>query len=142
MCMGERNETAPSGGERGAPPSREGGPGTAPSPPPTGHKGRPLTLPLHASSQALLVAAVLTAVPLALVHRAVLVVPARVGQVLTDGALEEAFAALAAVNPIVFACETRGRAVRLHAHPGPRGLLSTPSCPHDPSKLSEPGREG
>lgn len=60
-------------------------------------------LPLHACGQALLIAAVLTAVPLALVHRAVLVVPARVGQVLTDGALEEAFAALTAVNPVVFA---------------------------------------
>lgn len=68
----------------------------------------PLTLllyrfPLHARGQALLIAAVLTAVPLALVHRAVLVVPARVGQVLANGAFEEAFAALTTVNPIVFA---------------------------------------
>lgn len=38
--------------------------------------GQALTLPLHAGGQALLIAAVLTAVPLALVHRAVLVVPA------------------------------------------------------------------
>lgn len=87
--------------------------------------GQALTLPLHAGGQALLIAAVLTAVPLALVHRAVLVVPARVGQVLTDGALEEAFAALTAVNPVVFACEGTGRAVRLHADPVPLGLLPT-----------------
>lgn len=62
-----------------------------------------LTFPLHARGQALLIAAVLTAVPLALVHRAVLVVPARVGQVLANGAFKEAFAALTTVNPIVFA---------------------------------------
>lgn len=56
--------------------------------------GQALTFPLHARGQALLIAAVLTAVPLALVHCAVLVVPARVGQVLANGAFEEAFAAL------------------------------------------------
>lgn len=82
-----------------------------------------LTLPLHACGQALLIAAVLTAVPLALVHRAVLVVPARVGQVLTDGALEEAFAALTAVNPVVFAYNGRGRAIRLCVDPAPQTCL-------------------
>ena len=136
-CAGQRNEIAPSGGERGAPPSREVRSRKSSLPLfPQGTRGGlggpALTLPLHASSQALLIAAVLTAVPLALVHRAVLVVPARVCQVLTDGALEEAFAALAAVNPVVFACKKRGRAVRLHAHPGRLGILSTSSCPPYP----------
>lgn len=60
-------------------------------------------LPLHASGQALLIATVLTAIPLALVHCAVFVIAAGVGQVLPNGALEEALAALAAVHPIVLA---------------------------------------
>lgn len=102
---GERDQISPSGGERKQfrlpppssflPPLPEGRLGSL--------GGQALTFPLHASGQALLIAAVLTAVPLALVHCAVLVVPAGVGQVLANGALEEAFAALATVNAIVFA---------------------------------------
>lgn len=61
------------------------------------------SLPFHASGQALLIAAVLTAVPLALVHCTVFVIATRVGQVLPDGAFEETLAALAAVNPVVLA---------------------------------------
>ena len=59
------------------------------------------TFPLHAHGQALLVAAVLTAVPLPLVHQTVLVVPAGVAQILTHRPLEEALAALTAVHAIV-----------------------------------------
>lgn len=73
--------------------------------------GQALTLPLHASGQALLIATVLTAIPLALVHCTVFVITAGVGQVLPNGALEEALAAFAAVNPIVLAYE-RGLAVK------------------------------
>lgn len=62
-----------------------------------------LTFPLHAHGQALLVAAVLTAVPLALVHQTLLGVPAGVAQVLAHRPLEETFAALAAVNSVVLA---------------------------------------
>lgn len=65
--------------------------------------GQALTLPFHASGQALLIATVLTAIPLALVHCTVFVITTRVGQVLPNGALEETLAALAAVNPIVLA---------------------------------------
>lgn len=67
--------------------------------------GQALTLPFHASGQALLIATVLTAIPLALVHCTIFVITTRVGQVLPNGALEETLAALAAVNPIVLAYE-------------------------------------
>lgn len=60
-----------------------------------------LTLSLHPHGQALLVAAVLAAVPLTFVHQTVLVVPARIAQVLPHGAFEKALAAFAAVNSIV-----------------------------------------
>lgn len=60
------------------------------------------TFSLHAHGQTLLVAAVLTAVPLAFIDDTVLVVTAGVGQVFAHCPLEEAFAALAAVHPIVF----------------------------------------
>lgn len=63
--------------------------------------GSPLTFPLHATGQALLVATVLAAVALAFVHQAVLVVPAGVAQVLAYRALEETLAALAAVHSVV-----------------------------------------
>lgn len=59
------------------------------------------TFPLHPHGEALLIAAVLAAVALALVDEAVLVVTAGVDQVLPDGPLKEALAALAAVHPIV-----------------------------------------
>lgn len=65
-----------------------------------------LTFSLHASGQTLLVAAVLAAIPLPLVHYTVLVVSTGVGQVLADRAFEEALAALTAVHPIVFPCKT------------------------------------
>lgn len=62
------------------------------------------TFPLHAHGQALLIAAVLTPVPLSLVDQAVLVVSAGIGQVFAYCPLEEALAALTTVYPIVFAC--------------------------------------
>lgn len=62
-----------------------------------------LTLSLHPHGQALLVAAVLAAVPLAFVHQTVLIVSACVAQVLPHSALEKALAALAAVHAIVLA---------------------------------------
>lgn len=74
-------------------------------PGPEAWPGQVLTLPFHASGQALLIATVLTAIPLALVHCTVLVITTRVGQVLPNGALEETLAALAAINPIVLAYE-------------------------------------
>lgn len=90
--------------------------------------GQVLTLPFHASSQALLIATVLTAVPLALVHCTVFVIATRVGQVLPNGAFEETLAALAAVNPIVLAYEGRSVAVRnLHAHLVIESLTSLPT---------------
>lgn len=61
-----------------------------------------LTFSLHAHGQTLLVAAVLAAVALSLVDHAVLGVPAGVGEVLPNGPLKEALAALAAVDSIVF----------------------------------------
>ena len=60
-----------------------------------------LTFPLHAHDQALLIAAVLTAVTLTLVDEAVLVIPARVDEVFPYGSLEEAFAAFTTVHTIV-----------------------------------------
>lgn len=60
------------------------------------------TFSLHAHRQTLLVATVLTSVPLAFVDDTVLVVSAGVGQVFADGAFEETFAALAAVHAVVF----------------------------------------
>lgn len=71
--------------------------------------GSPLTFPLHATGQALLVATVLAAVALALVHQAVLVVPAGVAQVLAYRALEETLAALAAVHSVVLTYRERER---------------------------------
>ncbi len=62
-----------------------------------------LTLSLHSHGQALLVAAVLAAVPLAFVHQTVLTVSACVAQVLPHSALEKALAALAAVHAVVLA---------------------------------------
>lgn len=66
-----------------------------------------LTFPLHPHAQALLVTAVLAAVPLSLVHSAVFIVPAGVGQVLAHRPLKEAFTALAAVNAIVLTWSVR-----------------------------------
>lgn len=60
-----------------------------------------LTFSLHPHSQALLVATVLAAVPLSLIHHTVFVVPTGVGQVFAHCPLEEAFTALTAVDPIV-----------------------------------------
>ena len=67
------------------------------------------TFSLHAHGQALLVAAVLAAVALALVHHAVLVIAAGVAQVFPHCALEEAFAALAAVHAIVLTWKETGQ---------------------------------
>lgn len=63
-----------------------------------------LTFSLHAHCQALLVAAVLAAVPLSLIHHTVFIVPAGVGQVFAYCSLEEAFTALTAVDTIVLTC--------------------------------------
>lgn len=63
------------------------------------------TFPLHAHGQALLVAAVLAAIALAFVDQALFIVPAGVAQVLAHSPFEKAFAALTAVNSIVFAWE-------------------------------------
>lgn len=60
-----------------------------------------LTFPLHAHDQALLIAAVLTAVALTLVNEAVFVIPTRVDEVFPYGSLEEAFAAFTAVHTVV-----------------------------------------
>lgn len=65
------------------------------------------TFPLHARGQALLVAAVLAAIALTLVHHTILVVTAGVGQVLSNSALEKALTPLTAVHPIVFALERK-----------------------------------
>jgi len=54
-----------------------------------------------------LVATVLAAISLALVNQALLVVSTRVGEIFTDGPLEEAFAAFAAVHAIVLSCGTQ-----------------------------------
>lgn len=62
-----------------------------------------LTFPLHPHGQALLVTAVLAAVPLSFVHSAVFIVPTGVGQILAHCPLKEAFTALTAVNAIVLA---------------------------------------
>lgn len=69
---------------------------------------RDLTFPLHAHHQALLVAAVLTAIPLALVNEAVFIIPAGVHEVFPDGSLEEPFAAFTTVHTIVLSC-SRGK---------------------------------
>lgn len=68
------------------------------------------TFPLHPHGQALLIAAVLAAVALALVDEAVLVIPAGVDQILPDRPLEETFAALTAVHPIVLPWGGKGAA--------------------------------
>ncbi len=60
-----------------------------------------LTFSLHAHGQALLVAAVLAAVPLSLINHTVFVVPTGIGQVFAHGPLEEAFTALTAVDTVV-----------------------------------------
>lgn len=61
-----------------------------------------LTFSLHAHGQTLLIAAVLAAVPLALVYLAILIVSTRVREVFPDGSLEEALASFTAVNTIMF----------------------------------------
>lgn len=65
------------------------------------------TFPLHAHGEALLVAAVLAAIPLALVNQALFVVSTCVGKILPDGPLEEAFASLTAVDAIVLSCRSK-----------------------------------
>ena len=87
-----------------------------------------LTFSLHPHRKTLLIAAVLAAVALALVDQAVLVVAAGVGEVFPHRALEEAFAALAAVNPIMFTCG----GMRL----GLKGLTECLGCPQLPTLLS------
>lgn len=62
------------------------------------------TFSLHAHRQTFLVAAVLAAVPLALIDDTVLVVATGVGEVFAHRPFEEALAALAAVDPVVFTC--------------------------------------
>ena len=60
-----------------------------------------LTFPLHAHDQALLVAAVLTAIALTLVNEAVFVIPTRGDEVFPYGSLEEPFAAFTTVHAVV-----------------------------------------
>ena len=75
-----------------------------------------LTFSLHAHHQALLVAAVLTAIPLTLVNEAVLVIPACVHEVLAYGSLEEAFAAFTAIHTIVLSCsQEKAREKKMNA---------------------------
>lgn len=61
-----------------------------------------LTFSLHAHGQTLLIAAVLAAVPLALVYQTLLNFSTRVCEVFPDGSLEEALASFTAVNTIMF----------------------------------------
>lgn len=61
-----------------------------------------VTFPLHAHRQALLIAAVLAAVALTLVHQTLFVVPASVAQVFAHSPFKEPFTALAAINSVVF----------------------------------------
>lgn len=51
------------------------------------------SLPLHAASETLLVSAVLATIPLAFIYYTILVLPARVCEILPDCPLEEPFAA-------------------------------------------------
>lgn len=60
------------------------------------------TFSLHAHGQTLLVATVLTAVPLAFIDDTVFVVATGVGQVFAHSPFEETFAPLTAVYSIVF----------------------------------------
>ena len=60
-----------------------------------------LTVTPHAHGEALLEATVLAAVAVVLGHLAVLAAAARVAELLANGALEEALAALAADRPVV-----------------------------------------
>lgn len=66
-----------------------------------------LTFPLHAHDQALLIAAVLTAVALALVNEAVFVIPTSVDEVFPYGSLEEPFAAFTTVHTVVLSWPKR-----------------------------------
>lgn len=77
-----------------------------------------LTFPLHPHGQALLVTAVLAAVPLSLVHSAVFIVPAGIGQILAHRPLEEAFTALAAVNAVVLTWSVRQEKAKVRNQPG------------------------
>ena len=61
-----------------------------------------LTFFPHAHFEALFQSAVLALIPVVLVYRTVLVAPAGVGQVPSDGAFEETLAALAGHLPVVF----------------------------------------
>lgn len=61
------------------------------------------TFPLHAHGQALLIAAVLAAIALALVHQTLLVIPAGVAQVFAHCSFEKTLAAFTAVDSIVLA---------------------------------------
>lgn len=61
------------------------------------------TFPLHAHGQALLIAAVLAAIALALVHQTLLVIPAGVAEVFAHRSLEKTLAAFTAVDSIVLA---------------------------------------
>lgn len=69
----------------------------------TAHRLPTHTFPLHAHGQALLIAAVLAAIALALVHQTLLVIPAGVAQVFADCSFEETLAAFTAVDSIVLA---------------------------------------
>lgn len=60
-----------------------------------------LTFSLHAHGETFLVAAVLAAVPLTLVHHTVFVISACVAQVFSNSALKKAFTSLTTVYTIV-----------------------------------------
>ncbi|TRY76163.1 hypothetical protein TCAL_03514 [Tigriopus californicus] len=79
---------------------------TAITPTGTGTAAVPLLLDglaSHPIGQTLHVATILTTIPLTLVNDTVLVFAARVGQLLAHGPLEEAFAAFAGINAVMFA---------------------------------------
>lgn len=71
---------------------------------PVSPQGQGLTFPLHAHHQALLVAAVLTSVPLALVNETVFIIATGVHEVFPYGSLEEPFATFATVHAVVLPC--------------------------------------
>lgn len=63
------------------------------------------TFSLHAHGQALLIAAILAAIALALVHQALFVIPAGIAQVFAHSSFEETFTTLTAIDPVVLACK-------------------------------------
>lgn len=65
------------------------------------------TFPLHTHSQALLVAAILTAIALAFVDQALFDVSTLVGQVFSNGSFKEPFASFTTVYAVMLPCESK-----------------------------------